>query len=261
MHVLAFVLLTLLQPIVNDGAATPTQNTSGQQPTQSYASIDAHGISTPSTPNGQSETGEHQIPPYSVEVRKQPSPEDTPLFPWYLAATAFGVAINAFIWAAILKQTKINHRTAGAIINAERAWLMVDITQVPLYQFGYTQGNSHADIAVVCRNDGSTPCWIEEVKAGIAIINRGAKLPDVETSTTTQFTGPMPVGVCKKSDIISFTLEINDSPDIAQHVVVYGVVKYRHPFSDKAGTTTFAYASRGGAWYRLYGQSKYNDHT
>jgi hypothetical protein len=274
------LMLVLLQPVMSDDAATTGKQAAKQQPTQRHSGADLHRISIAGTPDNQHKAEQHQTPPdsdgYAVQIKKQPPPEDTPLFRWYLLTTAIGVAVNAFIWIAILKQTKLNsviaegakksaiaaEHSASALVNAERAWLMVDVANVPGYPFGYTQGNSHADITLICRNDGGTPCWINEVRAGLAIIDRSADLPpDVESGTAIQFTGPMPVGVGKESEPIQFHLDIEDSPDLGQHVVIYGVVKYRHPFAENLVTTTFAYASEGGPWHHRYGQPKYNNHT
>jgi hypothetical protein len=172
----------------------------------------------------------------------------------YWGITIVGVFGGLVLLCIVWKQGQ-------AIVNAERAWLMVDLTNTPLYPFAYKQGTKHADFTLICRNDGSTPCWIDEVRAGLTIVDRSAMLPDVESATIKQFTGPMPVGVGKDSEPIRCHLDIEDSPDLGQHVVIYGLVKYRHPFARKLATTTFAYISEGDSWRRKYGQPKYNNHT
>jgi hypothetical protein len=201
-------------------------------------------------------TTEQQYDPYADRLYR------AYLWGTIVAAVFSLIVIAMLVWQNILTR-QVAHAaegSAGAIRNAERAWLMVDLTSTPGYG-GYRQGNSLADITLKCRNDGATPCWIQGVKSAVVIIERSVTPPDVETSTQTVFTGPMPVGVGKESDPISFTLDISESPGPGEHVVVYGIVKYRQPFAKELGTTTFAYASEGGPWKRRYGHPKYNDHT
>lgn len=159
-------------------------------------------------------------------------------------------------------QTKTVGAQTQTLISSERAWLMVDLTNTPGYSSGgYTDGNSFADITLNCRNDGATPCWIDEVKAAVVVIDRSDKPPNIEDITETVFNGPMPVGVGKNSDPIRFTLKINDTPGLSQHVVIYGIVKYRHSLIETTVATTFAYAAFSGPWQRLYGYPEYNKNT
>lgn len=78
----------------------------------------------------QANTGspEEQQKPFPVEIKKQPKPTDTPLFPWYLASTIAGVFANVAILLAILRQNKLNRgmlktavTTAKATIRSARA--------------------------------------------------------------------------------------------------------------------------------------------
>jgi hypothetical protein len=51
-------------------------------------------------------------------------------------------------------------------------------------------------------------------------------------------------------------------PAIGFLAVIYGVVKYRHLFSDKEVQTTFGYRINiGGELERLSGYPKYNENT
>jgi hypothetical protein len=201
------------------------------------------------------ETAEQQYDPYSDRLYRN-----------YLLATVIGVCfslivVGMLIWQNTLtrKVAKAAEDSAKAIANAERAWLMVEMTSTPGYPAtSYSEGNSFAPIRIVLWNDGGTPCWVEELRAALAVLDRSLQPPDAATAAI-QFTGPMPVRIGKESDPIDFHLDINDTAGLGEHVVVYGVVKYRHPFADKSATTTFAYFDRGGRWDRLYG--KYNDHT
>jgi hypothetical protein len=126
MYALALVLVLVLQPVVNSGKGHKAGQTASHQPTASPAPANAQGIPVPSAQQGETKTYQHQENPngnrYAVEIKRQPSPEDTPLFKWYLLATAFGVAVNAFIWVAILRQTKLNvHQLRVNFITAKAA--------------------------------------------------------------------------------------------------------------------------------------------
>jgi hypothetical protein len=162
-------------------------------------------------------------------------------------------------------------KNADAIIASERAWLMAEKTDKHGYSTGrYSFGNSSVPFGIVCRNDGATPAWIEEVQAAVAIQSRADKPPSIHTSGWTVFNGPLPVGVGKESEPITFQLDIpknedgtSESPDLHEHIVVYGIVKYRHPFTQRElASTTFAYwAVHGRDWERLYGHPEYNSNT
>ncbi len=126
MHVLPLMLALVLQPVVSSGKSHKATHTLSQEPTHSLTSANAQGVLTPSTQQGQGKGEQYQKNPndnrYAVEIKSQPAPEDTPLFKWYLLATAFGVAVNAFIWVAILKQTKLNvHQLRTNLITAKAA--------------------------------------------------------------------------------------------------------------------------------------------
>lgn len=60
---------------------------------------------------------------YRVDVVTPPGrPLDTPLFPVYLWITGLGVAVNAFIWLLIWRQTKLNeHQVRINIVTAKAA--------------------------------------------------------------------------------------------------------------------------------------------
>jgi hypothetical protein len=144
------LMLILLQPVMSDDAATTGKQTAKQQPVQRHSGANLHRISIASTPDNQHKAEQHQTPPdsdgYAVQIKKQPPPEDTPLFRWYLLATAIGVAVNAFIWIAILRQTKLNSVIAAAaktsadaaiksvnlVTSKERARLRIEVQPLKL---------------------------------------------------------------------------------------------------------------------------------
>jgi hypothetical protein len=124
MYALALVL-ALLQPVMDDGASSQRKQTISQQPAGKNRPTVSQGSATPSTPQHEAEASEHQANPkearYAVDVKSQPSPEDAPLFKWYLIATAIGVAVNAFILAAIWRQTKLNRTATKAAKRSAKA--------------------------------------------------------------------------------------------------------------------------------------------
>jgi hypothetical protein len=148
-------------------------------------------------------------------------------------------------------------RSADTIINAERAWLMVELA-TSLGSEGYKFGDSYARIRLTFRNDGSTPAWVDNVRSAAVVVERGSAPLDIDSAGVV-FTGPLPVGVNKQEIIDPTAVDIDGVLGLGECVIVYGIVAYRHPFG--TGATTFAYTSSGGPWKRLEGYPEYNNNT
>lgn len=192
--------------------------------------------------------------------KNDPAYSDT----WILVFTGILALMAIFQFGAMILQWIVMCRQAEYIANAERAWLMVEFSDTLDWPMGkYRQGNKFADISLTCRNDGSTPCWIEEIRATGLVITRDTVLPDIASSSEPQFTGPLPVGARTEAKPFRFDVDITGGmPDLGEQVVIYGIVSYRHQFDKKLATTTFAYwAVSGQPWKRLQNQPKYNSYT
>jgi hypothetical protein len=172
-------------PIVQNSAGssaanTPAKNSAGQLPPTKSKSA---GI--PSTPQPTpDQSDKKQGAPdriYKVDVVSPPAkPLDTPLFPIYLLITGVGVFVNLWVGIMLFKQSKLlRHqvltahistkaavrsaqaakesadaaaRTSQAVINAERAFLLItyEVTREKYFKFNATNhGRTPGEILIV----------------------------------------------------------------------------------------------------------------
>jgi hypothetical protein len=246
MHVLALVFALALQPVMNDGKIFKTASSADKQPTKCLCTAIVKAVPTPITEQSQTEAGQHQENPngawYPVEVKKQPPPEDTPLFKWYLLATALGVAVNAFIWYAILQQTKLNkkiadgaEKSANTLIDIQRAWLNAEVwwgvERSTPHTFVGQDGETHTlvDVVLGCTNYGFTPAWIYERHIKLEITNSVAPKPDLRGADVSYQIHPL----SKEQEPTIWRLDkMTGKGQTApgKYAFVYGVVKYRDIF-------------------------------
>jgi len=145
-----------------------------------------------------------------------------------------------------LKQMKIAKASADAAIAAERAWVMVDIEKGPGAGFIVDHSNTatgtygtSAHIRCICSNQGKTPAHILEIRACLLPgINPLPHEPDIDIKTfDTESRYLQSGGVYKKDGGVHG----EGGRGIANMVVIYGIVRYRHLFSNKEVHTTFGY--------------------
>ena len=174
------------------------------------------------------------------------------LYHSYEWATIIGVVGG---WVVLL----IVWRQSQAVINAERAWVMVHLKEpaansgsfrltirVDAYQGDNQTTRSTTSVMVlgVAQNQGKTPAWIYEWKIRGEIVDRD-RIPPKPDFTIRDFTSykdsrPAPVGV----DIfLALPCSIYGRCSDTQVIVVYGVVMYRDIFGKKR-ETQFGY----GIW-------------
>jgi hypothetical protein len=136
---------------------------------------------------------------------------------------------------------------ASAVINSERAWVMVNIRP---------QQNAtwHMDImkpgpveyvglylSVICKNEGKTLAWITEKWADVRVINVFPPAPD--------FSDPLPIFQHAVQPIASgeedvgtpINFEVLNSHIARKPMLLYGYVKYRTIFENRDGETRFGY--------------------
>lgn len=166
--------------------------------------------------------------------------------------------------------------SADAAIASERAWVMVDLDKVPgggflVYGSTVDSGEVHhhtgAHIRCICSNQGKTPAKILEKRAALVLVapdNPLPLIPNLEIEIEDPVPHYLQSGQEHKSDWtpiaqLSFP---EDEHDMVTFFVVYGVVRYRHLFSDHIVHTTFGYRIRvDGKLERLIEYAKYNENT
>jgi len=169
------------------------------------------------------------------------------LYELYLIASIFAALIAAGALIALYYQTKAANRTAKYVMNADRAWLMVDVDSVPGMGAAYGSemvngvhvANTSVRIRIQCRNDGKTPAWITEIRARLNVISGYVKSPDLE-STEVLEPNPEPVAPQARSAVHDHTLTCTKIAEPGQILVLYGVVFYRDMFEAER-YTTFGY--------------------
>jgi len=167
--------------------------------------------------------------------------------------------------------------SADAAIASERAWVMVDLDKVPgvggslMYGTTSDAGGKHhyASVRVrcICSNQGKTPAKIIEKRAALILVTPENPLPLIP-NLDIEIEDPVPhylqSGGEHKSDWTPSTeMSISeDGDDTVRFFVVYGIVKYRHLFSEQIVHTTFGYRIRvGDVHVRLIDHLKYNENT
>jgi hypothetical protein len=186
-------------------------------------------------------------------------------------APTWGLLVVGIIGARIAIRTLWNIREqTRALINSERAWIMVDVDPVPgvgglmdghRMQMGVGPVESESTTfgaRIVCRNDGKVPAWITEKRACLDIVEALPDKPDWSRTTPVQLTlEPISVGQTSKQDE---TLTCKRGRALGKMVILYGVVTYRDPFGHNR-TTTFGYKVRDDGVLERLSLPTYNENT
>jgi hypothetical protein len=165
-------------------------------------------------------------------------------------------------------QTKAVRASTDALINSERAWIVVEVE--PLAGLGgihegeelihdiITRTTSYT-VTITCRNDGKTTAWITEKRVCIDVVDSLPAMPNWESVDIID-TEPEPVSA-KVSTSKEASLQCEKARDFGAMVVIYGLIRYRDFFAPER-STSFAYKVRiDGELERLAGYSKYNENT
>jgi len=171
---------------------------------------------------------------------------------WFLLRTVQAARDNA-----IAARTN-----AEALINSERAWVLVDID----WRMGRVMNvnangveKTAVDILLACRNQGKTPCWITEKRIELGIVESLPPIPDLERIQLYQAElEPLAVG---RESIKPVDIICDGRAGEGQLIVIYGVVGYRDIFSSARCTTFGYYVTPDNKLERLTGYPKYNENT
>lgn len=159
-------------------------------------------------------------------------------------------------------------RNAQAVIDAQRAWILVDVERVPgmggvflgtTIERGIETEHTMLNVRVMCRNEGKTPAWITEKRAGLRIVKSIPLEPDLEGLEIIQ---PEPEALAAGRDTTKdVSLTFNQQRADDEVSLVYGMVKYRDIFQVER-QTVFAYRlNLSDRLERLAGYSEYNKST
>ena len=175
---------------------------------------------------------------------------------------------------AAIESAAAAHLSAEYLKNAERAWIMAELLDVPGYGSGVMTGESVEDgqrtwtitvsVRLRCWNEGKTPAWVTEKRMGILVTANPARNPPLDQADYVQVE-PEPVtpGKDSKNDY-SPTIHLPRPKQDGELVVLFGVVRYRDIF-DEIRETTFGYSISlyGGTRKRLFAHThpEYNKNT
>jgi hypothetical protein len=196
------------------------------------------------------------------------------LYRGYLTATIVGVVggfigIGILVWQAVLTRRSANAAkdAADAVMNSERAWLIVDLS----WKDGRRQGIIGESISfgvqtwsvfvvVTSRNFGRTPAWITERRIGVLSsrepIPQNPPLGNAKVLASTSDTILVGEPGYSTEEGVASSERIADESGR----VIYGVVKYRDIYG-KERETTFGYrVTKNYYLERLSGFPQYNKH-
>jgi hypothetical protein len=192
---------------------------------------------------------------------------------WWLAIAA--IPSLWFIgkqWEATAKAAKAASDSAKAAVGSERAWIMVELEpaknafQIWQESKGQEAKYTHVNVLCICTNHGKTPAKITEISAAAVILEEvGTTYTLPETLDRTKLIEEMS-GI----EIVAAPVPFKTSLGIVCHgsrkvgltLVVYGVVKYKHVFSEEEVETTFGYRiTPGDQLVRLSDRPAYNENT
>ncbi|HZQ23606.1 MAG TPA: hypothetical protein VFA89_12500 [Terriglobales bacterium] len=183
------------------------------------------------------------------------------------ALTLAYVVVSVFLLLAVGRQNdtakeaaKAALISAKALMNSERAWLMVTLEWIPgVGKRSVQQGPKYLLVRAKCSNDGKTPAWITEMRARYMVLRHGESLPsspDYVAAKLIQSTLE-PIGT-QQPIVRDLSLPTEDSCGIEDKEIVYGVVQYLDAFGEKR-ETRFAYQlTVGDELERLSGLPEYN---
>jgi len=209
---------------------------------------------------------------------------------WFLVLVGIGAIISALCTLRVIRQqtghiarqaqslryqtTHLRNsvaaaqRSADALIASERAWIFVDLERrengFVMQTDSFTHYTTKASVTCMCTNHGKTPAWVTEIRAALVRLNSADSLdslpeePDLSATEQKVFI-PRPVA----DEPITCKFDVSCNQEMGGRILVlYGLVRYRHMFSDKEVQTTFGYAiSPDHRLIRLSGHPKYNENT
>jgi hypothetical protein len=171
------------------------------------------------------------------------------------------------------RQTTILRRSVDAAIAGDRAWIMVQLEKSTRGLFitdGFSRDGNRREYSTTvcvdctCTNQGKTPARISEIRAKLLILESVDSTedlpdqPDLDIESMFQVNEPMSADAGH-----TYALDLS-CPQQRQTkmMIIYGVVKYHHMFSEAEVQTTFGYRiTPGDNLVRLRDKLKYNENT
>jgi hypothetical protein len=214
--------------------------------------------------------------PTSILAQPNYNPKEDTLYRTYLLATVIGVVGGLFGIGFIIWQTVLLRRaadaakaSADALINSERAWLMVDlqwegggrsklVNTSSLIQ-GTLVEKTAACVDSIILNNGRSPAWIIEKRINMAISENIPPEPELQLVPVSD---PIlePIATSGKS---TWHAEpgCKGKPDVGKITIIFGMIKYRDIFN-KTRETRFGYmVSPGRDLERIPSYPEYNKYT
>jgi hypothetical protein len=140
---------------------------------------------------------------------------------------------------AATKAAKSAETSASALVNSERAWVIVEV-KFPLgagplsFSGGINDGSTITDFEIIVKNAGRTPAWVYEQRVQMTV----SKLPPLPAFDETAKTdiGVYPVVQDQPATTWKPFVEAKGLPDLDGQPYIFGVVRYRDSFSDSRET-------------------------
>jgi hypothetical protein len=197
--------------------------------------------------------------------------------PWWDVAWSTWALVGVGVVAAYLalrtltdiqKQTK-NTKVAAdaallnaqAVINAERAWVMVELQKLPGIGIRFlgdsTQRGPHTSVRfrLAYTNEGKTVAWIDQKLACFQI---GRDLPKQPNLDALQLLNAEPEWIGSKgTGHLDETLEAEGQEGIGDISVIWGVIRYRDAFGKHETTFGFSICP-DDRFERMAGLTEYN---
>jgi len=154
-------------------------------------------------------------------------------------------------------------RSADAIVNVERAWIMVDLVWEPSSSLRITRidggegKKTGVPVRMICRNEGRMPAWITYRAVHVEVAN----IPTGQTKFLPSESSEnyVPIAAKGKDELPWRSFGVGQ-PEVGKEVFVYGVVKYRDVFGPERETWFGYLADDNGTLVRIP-QREYNRHT
>jgi hypothetical protein len=163
--------------------------------------------------------------------------------------------------------TKVALLNTQALINAERAWIMVDLEWPNSSKPTQTVSNSGEPITSVpfllrCFNEGKTPCWVTGKRVCAQIVDTIPEKPEME-KLPAMWTGLDPVKVGKEASFLQGAIGLSGHFRDDQTLIIWGVVTYRDAFNENLETLWGYYCQpkTSGPHLHRIRESAYNRNT
>jgi hypothetical protein len=158
------------------------------------------------------------------------------------------------------KQSIAAKKSADALINTERAWIMFPgYPKVVLGDSTDSGPSTSAAIRFIYTNQGKTIAWIDERLACFQIVNELPKQPDFNALKMLD-SEPEWVGV-KDGGRLDETLEAAGQEGVGDISIIWGVIRYRDAFNMNH-ETVFGFRIRPDySFERITGLTEYNKTT